>query len=51
MLQIKVVKSQFGTKKAVGMHVYLPHGEELGGSKDCHFQNIKMYENGKVNSL
>ncbi len=28
-----------------------PPGEEPGGSEDCHFRNIIMYENGKLDSL
>ncbi len=29
----------------------IPPPTELGVSKDCHFRNIKMYKNGKVNLL
>ncbi len=28
-----------------------PSGTELGGFKDCHFLNIIMYKNGKVDSV
>ncbi len=46
-----MLRIQFGTKKSVGEYVYGPlHlGGEPGCSKDCHFQNIKLY--GKVDSL
>ncbi len=40
----------FPTKNS--LDVYLsPPGVELGVSKDCHFWNIIMYWNGKLESL
>ncbi len=43
--------NQFCAKKLVGAFVYFPLGGELGGSKDGHFWNKKMYKTRQVDSL
>ncbi len=48
-----LLRIQFGTKKSVGVYVYLPLSLRRGlrGAKGGHFWSIKMYENGKVDSF
>ncbi len=51
IVQIKVVRKWISYKK-ISERIYLsPPGVELGVSKNCHFWNIIMYWNGKVDSL
>ncbi len=47
-LQIKVLEHSIFFEKADGR--IRPAKGELGGSKDSHFRNIKMYKNGKIDS-
>ncbi len=43
---------EFRTKKSEDAYAYPPpHRKDLRDSKDYHFWNIKMYKNGKVDSL
>ncbi len=39
----KLRRIKFPTKNSVDAHLYLPHGMELGGSKDCLV--LKYYNN------
>ncbi len=46
-----VIMKSISYEKVGGcIHLSPPRGE-LGGSKDGHFRNIKMYKNGKFDSL
>ncbi len=49
--KIKVFKDSILYQKVSGRICLSPLGGELRTSKDCHFRNIAMYKNGKVNSL
>ncbi len=52
MPQIKVVQNQFISYKKLSRHICLsPPGVMLESSKNCHFRNIIIYCDGKVDSL
>ncbi len=50
-LQVKIVKDSILYKKVSGHICLSPLKGKPEGSKDCHFPNIKIYENGKVYTL
>ncbi len=49
--QMNVPEHKIPYKKVSGGIYLSPSRGELGGSKDDHFRNKKMYKNGKVDSL
>ncbi len=51
LFQTEVVKHLISYQKVSGRICFSPPGGELRVSKEWHFQNITMDENGKVNSL
>ncbi len=51
LFQTEIVKHSISYRKVSGRVCLSPPGGELQVSKDWHFQNITMDENGKVSSL